>query len=79
MAQSVKQLTLDLSSGLDLRVMSSSSTLGSAMGLEPMKEKGRKEGKKEGNRNNCGAGIIMKKGESSMRQGKHHVGPDKPR
>ena len=35
MAQSVKQLTLDLSSGLDLRVMGSSSMLGSTMGMRP--------------------------------------------
>jgi len=35
-AQSVKHLTLDLSSGLDLRVVSSSSSLGSALGMEPI-------------------------------------------
>ena len=34
-AQSVKHLTLDLSSGLDLRVLSSSPTLGSMLGVEP--------------------------------------------
>ena len=34
-AQSVKRLTLDFSSGLDLRVVSSSTTLGSTLGLEP--------------------------------------------
>ena len=34
MAQLVKHLTLDLSSGLDLRVASSSSALGSALGSE---------------------------------------------
>lgn len=35
MAQSVKCLTLDLSSGLNLRVMSSSPMLGSMLGVEP--------------------------------------------
>ena len=35
MAQSVKCLTLDFSSGLDLRVMSSSPALGSMLGMEP--------------------------------------------
>ena len=34
-AQSVKHLLLDLSSGLDLRVLSSSPTLGSMLGMEP--------------------------------------------
>jgi len=34
-AQSVKHPTLDLSSGLDLRVVSSSSELGSTLGMEP--------------------------------------------
>ena len=34
-AQSVKHLTLDLSSGLDLRVLSSSLVLGSMLGVEP--------------------------------------------
>ena len=34
-AQSVKDLILDLSSGLDLRVLSSSPTLGSTLGMEP--------------------------------------------
>jgi len=33
--QSVKHPTLDLSSGLDLRVMSSNPTLGSTWGMEP--------------------------------------------
>ena len=33
--QSVKRLTLDLSSGLDLRVMSSSPMLGSVLGMKP--------------------------------------------
>ena len=33
MAQSVKHPSLDLSSGLDLRVMSSSPTFGSTMGV----------------------------------------------
>ena len=34
MAQSVKRLTLDLSSRLDLRVVSSSPALGSALGVK---------------------------------------------
>ena len=34
MAQSVKRLTLDLSSSLELRVVSSSPTLGSALGVK---------------------------------------------
>ena len=34
-AQSVKHRTLDLSSGLALRVVSSSPTLGSMLGMEP--------------------------------------------
>ena len=34
-AQSVKRQTLDLSSGLDFRVVSSSPTLGSMLGAEP--------------------------------------------
>ena len=33
-AQLVKRPTLDLSSGLDLRVMSSSSAMGSSLGVE---------------------------------------------
>lgn len=39
MAQSVKQPTLDLSSGLELRVMSSRPTLGSVLGVKPTKKK----------------------------------------
>ena len=35
MAQSVEHLTLDLSPGLDLRVVSSSSVLGSMLGVRP--------------------------------------------
>ena len=35
MAQSVEHLTLDLSSGLDLSVMSSSPALGSILGMKP--------------------------------------------
>jgi len=38
-AQSVKRLTLDLNSGLDLRVVSSSPTLGSTLGMEPTLKK----------------------------------------
>jgi len=38
-AQSVKHLTVDLSSGPDLRVMSSSSMLGSMLGMEPTLKK----------------------------------------
>ena len=34
MAQSIERLTLDVSSGLDLRVASSSPTLGSTLGVE---------------------------------------------
>jgi len=41
-AQSVKHPTLDLSSGLDLRVMSSSPTLGSMLGVEPTLKKKKK-------------------------------------
>ena len=43
MAQSVKRLTLDLSSGLDLRVMSSSPALGSRLGVEPTEEEEKEE------------------------------------
>ena len=39
MAQLVEQLTLDFSSGLDLRVISSSPTLGSMLGVEPIYKK----------------------------------------
>ena len=39
-AQLVKCPTLDLSSGLDLRVMSSSPVLGSALGMEPTQKSG---------------------------------------
>ena len=35
MAPPVKHLTFDLSSGLDVRVMSSSPELGSVLGVEP--------------------------------------------
>ena len=35
MAQSIKHPTLDLSLGLDLRIVSSSPTLGSSLGMEP--------------------------------------------
>ena len=42
MAQVVKHLTLDLSSGLDLQGMSSSSVLGSALGLKPTLKKKKK-------------------------------------
>jgi len=35
MAQSVKRLTLDLNSGLDVRVVSSSLVLGSTLDMEP--------------------------------------------
>jgi len=38
-AQLVKHLTFDLSSGFDLRVMSSSPMLGSVLGVEPTKKK----------------------------------------
>ena len=39
MAQSVKRLTLDLSSGLDLWVMSLSPALGSKLGMDPTYKK----------------------------------------
>lgn len=38
-ARVAKSLTLDVSSGLDLRVMNSSSMLGSMLSLEPIKKK----------------------------------------
>jgi len=41
-AQLVKHLTFDLSSGFDLRVMSSSPMLGSVLGVEPTKKKKKK-------------------------------------
>ena len=41
MAQSGKPLTLDFSSGLDLRVLSSSPALGSMLGEEPTLKKKR--------------------------------------
>jgi len=41
-AQSVKHLTLDLSSGLDLWVMSSNPVLGSTLGVEPTLKKKRR-------------------------------------
>ena len=48
MVQSVKRLTLDLSSGLDLRLVSSSPTLGATLGVEPIKKKnGRKKNQKQ--------------------------------
>ena len=45
--QSIKHPTLDLNSGLDLRVMSSSSALGSMWSLLKGRREGRKEGKKK--------------------------------
>ena len=42
MAQSVKPLTLNLNSGLDLLVVSLSSALGSMLGLEPTLKKEKK-------------------------------------
>lgn len=39
MAQSVEQVTLGLSSGLDLEVVSSSPLLGSALGMKPTLKK----------------------------------------
>ena len=42
MAQSVKCLTLDLRSGLDLRAVGSSSMLGSMLGIESTKKKKKK-------------------------------------
>ena len=38
-AQLIKHLTLDLSSGFDLRVMSLSPVLGSTLGMEPTLKK----------------------------------------
>ena len=43
MAQSVKRPTLDLSSGLDLRVVSSRPMLGSRLGMEPTSKKKKKK------------------------------------
>lgn len=43
MAQSVKYLTLDLSSGFNLRVVSSSPTFGSELGMEPTLKNKRSE------------------------------------
>lgn len=48
MGNSVEHLTLDLSSGVSLRIMSSSPELGSTLGVEPME--GRKERKEKGRR-----------------------------
>lgn len=47
MAQLFKCLTLDLGSGHDLTVLSSSPALGSTLGTEPMRKK-EKEGTEEG-------------------------------
>ena len=44
-APSVKRLTLDLSSGLDLRIMSSSPELGSMPAMEPTLKKKKKKKK----------------------------------
>ena len=46
-AQSVKRLTPDLCSGLDLRVRSSSPTLGSLLGTEPAYKKEKEKKRKE--------------------------------
>ena len=43
LAQAIKHLTLDFSSSLNLRVMSSSSTLGSMWDIVPIKKKREKE------------------------------------
>ena len=43
MAQSVQRLTLDLSSGFDLRVMSSSPALGSTLSMEATLKKRKKK------------------------------------
>ena len=45
LAESVKCLTLDLSSGLDLRVVSSSPILGSALGMKPTLKQNQKKKK----------------------------------
>ena len=52
-AQLVKHLTLDLSSGLDLRVVSSSPSLGSTLGMEPTQKQKQKQkqNKKSKNKN----------------------------
>ena len=39
MAQLAKRLTLDLSSGLNLRIVNSSLASGSTLGMEPIKKK----------------------------------------
>ena len=46
-AQSVERLTLDLSSGPDLRVMSSSPALGSTLGIKPTLKKKKRERERE--------------------------------
>ena len=61
MAQSVKHPTLDLSSGLDLRVVSSSPALGSMMGVKPTFKK-RKE-KKIGKRKKTNMGECSSEGK----------------
>ena len=59
MAQSVECPTLDLSSGLDLRVVSSRSTLGSVLGMKPVKEgKGGRERQKEGGTKEVTATLV---------------------
>ena len=47
LAQLVKHLSLDLSSGLDLRVMSLSPALGSTLGLEPTERRKRERKKRK--------------------------------
>ena len=46
MAQSVKGPTLDLSSGLDLKVVSLSPVLGFVLGMKPTKKKKKKKKKR---------------------------------
>lgn len=56
MAQEVKRLTLDLSSGLDLRVLSSSPTVSSLLGMETTEKKK----KALGSRVNATLGCFIK-------------------
>lgn len=57
MAQEVKRLTLDLSSGLDLRVLSSSPTVSSLLGMETTEKKKKKS---LGVKGKCNLGLFYK-------------------
>ena len=62
----VTHLNLDLSSALDLRIVSSSPTLGSMLGMEPTRKEGRKDGRKEGKETNL---IALKEPRSTSGPG----------